>query len=230
MGFMSAILIFFKRNLQSQLATLLVVTLSTMKVIRTTGSLTQISGTTGLRLDMNTMDRMRIQQSMITYLRLSWPLIWTQWLEAELTTNLLWTQPINYKAMLYRYSVRRHQASVDMILSTKSLPPPSARVAWHTGWRNECDSIKKSSSYCQAVPRLRDAPEKTMSGRARHGCDGGTSLVVECGTNMCGTNICFCEWELIQPSFPYNAVMDLSWWCKICDRGGKGRRREGEED
>ena len=29
------------------------------------------------------------------------------------------------------------------------------------------------------------------------------------------------ESELIQPSFPYNAVIDLSQQCKICDRGGE---------
>ena len=40
---------------------------------------------------------------------------------------------------------------------------------------------------------------------------------------MCGTNICVGEWELIQPSSPYNAVMDTSQQCKICDRGGNGR-------
>ena len=65
---------------------------------------------------------------------------------------------------------------------------------------------------------------RSSRGRAGHGCDGGTSLAAECGTNMCGTNICLGEWELIQPSFPFNAIMDSSQLCKICDRG------EGEED
>ena len=61
-------------------------------------------------------------------------------------------------------------------------------------------------------------------------CNGGTSLAEECGTNICGTNICVGEWELIQPSFPYNTVMDSSWRCKICDRGGEKGRGKGEED
>ena len=52
--------------------------------------------------------------------------------------------------------------------------------------------------------------------------------MAECGTNMCGTNICVCEWDIIQPSFPYNTVMDSSWQCKICDRGeGEKGTRSG---
>ena len=65
-------------------------------------------------------------------------------------------------------------------------------------------------------------------GRARHRCDGGASLAVEYGTNMYGTNICLGEWELIQSSFPHNAVMDLSWQCKKCDREGE-KGREGDQ-
>ena len=55
-------------------------------------------------------------------------------------------------------------------------------------------------------------------GRAGHVCNSGAGMVAECGTN-----ICVGEWELIQPSSPYNAVMDLSWRCEICDIGGRGR-------
>ena len=44
---------------------------------------------------------------------------------------------------------------------------------------------------------------------------------------MCGTNICVWEWELRQPSSPYNAIMDSSWQCKKCDKG-EGRV-EGKE-
>ena len=51
---------------------------------------------------------------------------------------------------------------------------------------------------------------RSGGGRAGHWCDGGASLAVECGTNMCGTNICLGELELIQPFFPYNAIMDPS--------------------
>ena len=42
-------------------------------------------------------------------------------------------------------------------------------------------------------------------GSVGHRCDSSTSLVAECGTN-----ICVGEWKLIQPSSPYNAVMDSS--------------------
>ena len=62
-------------------------------------------------------------------------------------------------------------------------------------------------------------------GRAGHGCDGGTSLAAECGTNNCVS-----EWELIQLSFPYNVVMDLSQRCKTNMIEEEARREEGEEE
>ena len=70
--------------------------------------------------------------------------------------------------------------------------------------------------------------ESCVSGsRARCGSYGGASLMGECGTNMCGINICSVQYN---PTFlPYKDVMDPSWGCKKRDGEGKGRR-EGKED
>ena len=43
--------------------------------------------------------------------------------------------------------------------------------------RNEYDLILKSSSYCQAVPRLHDVPEKAVSGGAGPGAGAMVALV-----------------------------------------------------
>ena len=44
---------------------------------------------------------------------------------------------------------------------------------------------------------------------------------------FCSTT-CVGEWELIQPSSPYNAIMDSNQQCKIHDRGGGKGREEGK--
>ena len=188
------------------LATLLVVTLvniwtlSTMSIIRTTGNLAQYSGTTGLRLGMNMTDWRQKQEvqdenpAVHVSVYISFHCISSVNIsEAELTTNLLWTQLINYKTMLYRYSARRHQALVEVRSSPKSLPPPSwstclgrSSMMRQTGRTNVIQKSVFIQSGCDEVAWCSRESPGAVGDRAWHGWDGGTSLAVECGTNMIG--------------------------------------------